>query len=392
MKRIVLIVMVLIPLFAFSQNFKFSTKDTLNGKPKHEIAFSGWVWSIFNYDFVGIDSKYPALNIASVPVGDHIDDPFMNFDAFQTRLRFKSTHQTKSLGEIKLYVEGDFVSGTGAFRLRHALISVGRFDFGQTWSNMADEMCWPNVTDYDGPPTGIWPRPTMIRYHILRGEKSSLAISAEGPSLDYISGPDSPVMFDTLVFTSNQNVPDFTLRYRFDTKRVNLQVSGVYRNIRYFDGVDSTHYYKTGYGIALSSIFTLGQRQDKLYLQASLGRGISRYLVGYEGRLWDAVSSGTHDISLLPVVGGFLGYDHFWTKKKNFSSTVVFGVTNVQNDIDVYSSFDDFMLGYWAVANLWWYPVDNLSFAVEYAHAYRQDFYGKDGSAGRIQFIAMYSF
>ena len=387
MKRNLLLSLLLIPGIMFSQNFKLETKDSLNGKPKHSIVFSGWVNSIFNYDFAGIDSKYPALNIVSVPVGNHVNDPYVNFDAFQTRLRFNSTHQTKKMGEIKLWVEGDFVSGTGAFRLRHALISIGRFDFGQTWSNMSDELCWPNITDYDGPPTGIWARPTMIRYHIIKGEKHSLSISAEGPSLDYQT--EVPIMFDSLVEASNQNVPDFTFRYRFDTKVMNLQFSGVYRNIRYYNLADSSHSYETGYGVALSGIFTLFKR-DKLYLQASIGRGISRYLVGYEGRYWDGIATSNHQISLLPVVGGFFGYDHFWTKSKKFSSTLVLGVTNVQND--VYAQFDDFMLGYWGTVNLWWYPVKNFAAAIEYTHAYRKDYLGLDGDAGRLQFMVMYSF
>jgi len=385
MKRLSLILFVLLILnTTYAQHFKMTTKDSLNGKPKHEIVFSGFVNSIFNYDFVGLDSKYPALNIVSVPVGNHLKDPFMSFDAFQTRLRFNTTSQTK-LGEVKLYVEGDFVSGTGAFRLRHALISVGRFDFGQTWSNFSDGDCWPNMTDYDGPPTGIWARPTMIRYHIIKGKKNSLALSAEGPFLDY----QVHFQLDSVVSTANQDVPDFVLRYRFQTEKFHIQLGGVYRNIKYLNSLDSSFKYQSGYGAALSGVFSLFKR-DKLYLQYSIGKGISRYLVGYEGRKWDAIATGNHDIELLPVQGGFLGFDHYWTKSKKFSSTIVFGYTNVIND--VYTNMDDFMLGYWGIVNLYWYPINNMSVALEYAHAYRKDTWGQDGKAGRIQFMIMYNF
>ena len=158
-------------IFSNAQNFKLESKDTLNGKPKNSIVFGGFVNTIFYYDFVGINNAYPALNITEVPVGNDVfKEPYMNFNAFQTRLKFNSAHQTK-IGEIKLYVEGDYVSGTGAFRLRHALISVNKWDVGQTWSNFSDEDMWPNMTDYDGPPTGMWPRPTMIRYNAFQGEK-----------------------------------------------------------------------------------------------------------------------------------------------------------------------------------------------------------------------------
>jgi len=383
MKKLFLILIFSFPFFIYSQNLSFETKDSLNGKPKHKIVFGGFVNTIFNYDFVGLDSKYPALNIASVPVGNHLKDPYMNFDAFQTRLRFNSSHQTK-LGEVKLYVEGDFQSGTGAFRLRHALISVGRFDFGQTWSNLADGDCWPNMTDYDGPPTGIWPRPTMIRYHIIKGKKHSLALSAEGPILDY----QVHINLDSVVSTSNQDVPDFILRYRFTTDKFHIQLGGVYRNIKYLNSLDSSFHYESGYGVAASGVFSLGR--DKMYIQYSIGKGISRYLVGYEGRQWDAVATGNHDIELLPVQGGFFGFDHYWTKSKKFSSTVVLGYTNVVND--VFKNRDDFMLGYWGLVNLYWYPIDNMAVALEYAHAYRKNTWSKEGQAGRIQFLVQYSF
>ena len=227
--RIVLIFAIIIPIIVNSQTLTFNSKDTLNGEAKNSFEFSGFVNTIMYYDFTGINNAYPALNITEVPVGNNVyKEPYLNFNAFQTRLRIKSRHNTK-IGLIKIYIEGDFVSGTGALRLRHALISINKWDIGQTWSNFSDEDMWPNMTDYDGPPTGIWARPTMIRYNALQGEKNSISFSIEGPSLDYTHNYN----IDSSITTTNQNIPDFTGRYRYDSEKFHFQLSGVYRNIRY---------------------------------------------------------------------------------------------------------------------------------------------------------------
>jgi len=385
MKKYTLLFVIFVSMLTNAQSFKFESKDTLNGKPKNSIVFGGFINTIFYYDFVGINNAYPALNITEVPVGNNVfKEPYMNFNAFQTRLKFNSVHQSK-IGEIKLYVEGDYVSGTGAFRLRHALISINKWDIGQTWSNFSDEDMWPNMTDYDGPPTGIWPRPTMIRYNALQGEKNSLSFSMEGPSLDYTKNYD----IDTAITTTNQNVPDFTARYRYDTDKLHFQLSGVFRNIRYKNILDSELFYEQGYGISLSSGITVFNR-DKIHLQATTGKGIARYMVGFEGRNWDAVPTGNHKIELLPTYGGFIGYDHYWNKNKTFSSTIVAGGVYVQNN--VLDNVDDFMEGYWGLLNLYWYPVEHLSLAIEYVGAYRKNYLSQDGYADRIQLMVMYSF
>ena len=383
-KSLLLGILILSSFSAFTQ-FEFHSEDTLNGEPKNSVSFGGFVNTIFYYDFVGINDAYPALNIAEVPVGKNVfKEPYVNFNAFQTRLRMNSRHQTK-IGLIKLYIESDYVSGTGAFRLRHALISVNKWDIGQTWSNFSDEDMWPNMTDYDGPPTGIWARQTMIRYNAVQGENNSLSFSIEGPSLDFAHN----YTIDSAITTTNQNVPDFTARYRYDTDKFHFQASGVYRAIRYKNQLDSALFYESGYGISLSTGITVFGR-DKIHMQATTGKGISRYMVGFEGRNWDAVPTGNNSIDLLPTYGGFLGYDHYWNKDKTFSSTFVLGGVYVQNN--VLDDIDDFMEGYWGLVNLYWYPVDKLSLALEYVGAYRKDYLSREGYADRIQFMVMYSF
>jgi len=385
MKSRLLLLLVLIPFLGMSQNFTMESKDTLNGKPKNKIAFSGFVNTIYNYDFIGSSSQYPALNIVSIPVGNVLREPAVNFVVFQTRMRFKSEHQTK-IGAIKVYFEADFINSANAFRIRHALISLKKWDFGQTWSNFADEDAWPNMTDYDGPPTGIWPRPTMIRYNAIQGKNHSLSMSIEGPSLDY----DEHHQIDSVLSTAYQDVPDFTLRYRYDSDLFHFQAGGVLRYIKYKNNLDSTFNYELGYGVSASTGITLFKR-DRLHAQGTIGKGISRYLVGFEGYNWDAVPTGNGNIDLLPAMGGFIGYDHYWDKAKKFSSTAVLGYIKIRNNS--LSAFpNDFMTGYWGLVNFYYHPINNLDFAIEYVTAQREDALGQTGTGARFQFLVQYAF
>ena len=385
MKPRLLLLFLIIPFFSFGQNFKMASKDSLNGKPKNSIAFSGYVNTIYNYDFVGTSSKYPALNIVSIPVGNVLKEPSTSFVVFQTRLRFKSEHQTK-IGAVKIYVEGDFINSADAFRIRHALISLNKWDFGQTWSNFSDEDAWPNMTDYDGPPTGIWARPTMIRYNAIRGKNNSLSFSVEGPSLEY----EEHHQIDSVVSTANQDIPDFTARYRYEGDKFHFQAAGVLRSIKYKNTSDSSFNYELGYGVSLSTGITLFKR-DRLHAQGTIGKGISRYLVGFEGYNWDAVPTGNGDIELVPAMGGFIGYDHYWDKNKKFSSTAVIGYIKIQND--VLPAFPgDFMTGYWGLVNFYYHPIDNLDFALEYVTASREDALKQSGTGARFQFLVQYAF
>jgi len=385
MKNILFFLLIFIPFVSIAQNFTMESKDTLNGKPKSKITFSGYVNTIYNYDFVGTDSKYPALNIVSIPVGKVLKEPTTNFVIFQTRLRFKSEHQTK-IGTVKVYVEGDFVNSADAFRIRHALISINKWDFGQTWSNFSDEDAWPNVTDYDGPPTAIWARPTMIRYNAIRKEHSSLSFSVEGPSLEY----QAHHTIDTILSTAYQDIPDFTARYRYETKKNHFQIAGVFRSIKYKNRIDSSFAYKPAYGISASAGIGIFNN-DRIHLQATYGIGISRYLVGFEGYSWDAVPTGNGKIELVPAMGGFIGYDHYWDKNMKFSTTVALAYIKIKNN--VLSSFPgDFMTGYWGVINFYYHPIENLDFAIEYVTAGREDALKQTGTGARLQFLVQYAF
>ena len=361
------------------------SKDSLNGKTKNMYTFGGFVKLNVIYDFVGL-SNITALNIPEIPVGTQFKNPYISFDTYQTRLWYGSTHQTK-IGKVLINIVGDFW-GSGSrtnFRLRQAVISIRRWDFGHAWSTFVDLDAWPIMNDWDGPPTGAWTRQAMIRYNQPIADHSVLSMAVESPLVDYNLSYD----IDSTLLVSNQNIPDMHLRYKFTQKKYSLQLAGVYRNIKYMVKADSTIKHQNGWGLMASGFFTF-DRGDHMYVQLLAGQGISRYLVGFSGQNYDAISIGGRELDLLPITGGFIGYDHYWDRAKKYSSTVVLGSTVVSNDI--FESFGNPLEGFWALANFYWKPIPKLQFSLEYTYGYKKDHLNQEGNASRIAFMAFYKF
>ena len=179
------------------------------------------------------------------------------------------------------------------------------------------------------------------------------------------------------------------LKYKFDGGAYRLQLAGVYRNIKYMVSADSTIKYKNGWGIMASAYFNFN-RGNNLYVQLLAGQGIGRYLVGFSGQNYDAISINGQELNLLPITGGFIGYDHYWDKNHVFSSTFVIGATVVSNDI--LTEFGNPLEGVWALTNFYWKPIPKLQFSIEYTYGYRKDHLNESGNASRISFMACYKF
>ena len=111
-------------------------------------------------------------------------------------------------------------------------------------------------------------------------------------------------------------------------------IAGVARAIEYRNGDGKLSYQPAG-GVSLSGSKTLFKK-DKLVFQGTYGKGISRYLVSFGGGGWDAVPEDGN-LKLVPIYGGYAGYQYFFGKKKydtretnHFSSTLVYGYVQVR--------------------------------------------------------------
>ena len=316
-------------------------------------------------------------------------------DLNQTRLIFATAFQTKSLGEIMSYIETDFFGGDGGgnLRLRHAYVRFKNFRIGQTWSGFTDEEAQPNITDFDGPSTGAWVRSAQLTYFIRPNQDQDISIGLEVPIIDY----GRYFLIDTLVTPANQTVPDFVTHYEVRWPSGHFQIAGVARAIEYKNAANK-NIYKLGGGFSASGMQKIFKK-DVLVYQAAYGHGISRYLVSFGGGGWDAVPDTKGNLDLVPIYGGYVGYQLFWGKKNYanrdhnyWSSTFVYGYVNLDNPQYPTLGNQTLLTGSYASANLYWHIVQPMNIAIEGIYGFRTDEFLSPGDNLRIQMVVEYNF
>ena len=397
MKKLYFLVALLILGFSGqSQLLKLTSADSLNGKPKKQFYTTAWVKFSAFYDLRGIPNE-SAMHLPSIPTErENIpDDPQYHADLNQTRIIFATAFQTKSLGEIMSYIETDFFGGDGGgnLRLRHAYVRFKNFRIGQTWSGFTDEEAWPNITDFDGPSTGAWVRSAQLTYFIRPNKDQDISIGLEVPIIDY----GRYLLIDTLVTPANQTVPDLVSHWELRWPSGHFQIAGVVRAIEY-KNAENQNVYNVGGGFSASGMQKLFNR-DILVYQAAYGHGISRYLVSFGGGGWDAVPDTKGNLDLVPIYGGYVGYQLFWGKKNyanrdhnHWSSTFVYGYVNLDNPQSPTLGNPTLLTGSYASANLYWHIVNPMNIAIEGIYGFRTDEFLSSGNNLRIQLVVEYNF
>lgn len=367
-----------------AQAITYESKDSVDGQPK-KTAFVGLtIWFNGYIDFYGMQGN-PTFSPIAIPTdGTGDDGARVGADLRQTRIRLGGTSNGTPIGPVTGYLEADFwgPDGTTVLRLRKAYVTARRILIGQDWSTFSDISNFPPVADFDGPPTGANVRVAMIQYRTPRTPERpwSMQLSLENPSVDLRYAGTAP---DTTIVATSQRFPNVAADIRVEKPWGHLQLSGVMLELRYRQ--DSTNQSEFGYGFALSGVFNVGKR-DQAYIQALGGRGISRYVTGLGNANADAlVYNGV--LSLLPVAGGYVAYQHFW--KPSLYSTGVLGGILVQNDVD--PALEDLHRGAYASLNLFVTPAPRLALGTELIYGWNKDAFGQKGDALRLYLITSYT-
>lgn len=380
--RITTLLLFLIPTSWLSaQHLHVHSPDSLNGKPRYSLHLGGWIKLNGIYDFIGHPNT-AALNPVEIPTGDITKRPTFTMDVYQTRVKIGSTLQTERFKEINTYIESDFYGNNGGgLRLRHAYADFnGRLAIGQYWSTASDDDVWANITDFDGPPTGVWVRQAQIRYTQPFSSDSHLSIAIETPNSDL-----NRLVQDTIVTTANQNVPDLIAHYKQKKEKYHFQLASILRNIRLETPEGTDH--KVAFGGILSGSFLIAKK-DKFQYQLLAGKGIASYLVSFGGKGFNVVNIPNEGLQTVPVYGGYLAYQHFWSTE--FSSTLVAGGALVSNEwLD---SIGNIFEGSYSSLNIYWHSVKRVNMAFEVQYATHRDLLDEFGDAIRLQFVMEYEF
>ena len=364
----------------------------------------GFVMADTIYDFKRVDPDWnDTLRVSTIPTRG---EPFGGDGEFvtgvrQTRIGFDSNFKTGN-GDVRALLEWELF-GTGGDagqttpRLRHAWVEWKNLGAGQYWSNFMDISVFPNTIDYWGPTGMIFYRNQQVRYTFpnLFAETSELAFSIEDPDTSLSVGRfrdesvcDIPGVIENCDSTigdavqADNDVPDFTVKYRDETDWGHWQVAGMLRKLG-FERLDNGNSdYETGYGINASTVInTVGR--DQLKLQLAWGEGIGNYF--NDGGLDiapDDPDLATTDAQAVEILGIVAYYDRYWNDK--WSSSIGWSMTDL--DTEDGQAGTEFETGQIVNVNLLHYPTEHVMLGLEGIWGKREDVDGEDGEDYRIQF------
>ncbi len=300
------------------------------------------------------------------------------FSVRQTRFGVKSLTPT-DLGDFTTQFEWELY-GTGAdagqttIRLRHAYGQLGKFGAGQTWSPFMDIDVFPNTLEYWGPAGMVFFRNVQLRFMPLQGD-TRFTVALERPG----ASGDGGVYSDRVELADIQPhfpLPDLSAEYRMGHSWGYVEVAGILRRIEWEDaGSDSLDLSGnlTGWGINVSTNIKLGEA-DTFRGQVVYGEGVENYMndAPADVAIDKVNASATAPINAiaLPVTGVVAFLDHSWNDR--FSSSVGYSMVDIDNAGA--QAANAFHRGQYAIGNLLYYPVANVTTGIELQWGQRENF------------------
>ena len=300
------------------------------------------------------------------------------FGVRQTRFGVKTSTPT-SYGDLKTTFEFELF-GTGVdagqttFRLRHAYGELGKVGAGQTWSPFMDIDVFPNYMEYWGPSGMVFFRNIQIRYMPIQGD-TRMTIALERPG----ASGDGGVYSDRVELNDIQPrfpLPDLSAEYHVGRPWGYVEVAGMLRRIQWDDaGTDSLDLSGnvTGWGINVSTNVKMGEN-NIFRGQLVYGQGIENYMNDAPADVAiDKVNTSTTapvSVKALPVTGIVAALDHTWNER--YSSALCYSLCNIDNTES--QAVNAFHKGQYAIVNLNYYPVANVTTGVELQYGKRENF------------------
>jgi hypothetical protein len=275
------------------------------------------------YDISGGLQENETFNVGKIDVwGTNNDDRF-SMDLHQSQIRLWSSRQTKT-GTFIGYLELDAWAGNNQVRLRHAWFNYKFMHIGQDWTFFGDKDIWPNVMDWDGPPSGVWRREPQIKFFWSTPKNWKYSVGVEQPRAEITF--DSNI--DSTLAAAFQNIPDMIGAVRKTTKYGHLRLSGILRYMNYKNGMDTKR--TLGYGFSFSGYVKTSQRfRNSFQFQVTGGVGIAGYLVSFGGLNYDAVSTYPGKVESVPALGSWVAYEHFFSQR--WHANVVLGFSSFRS-------------------------------------------------------------
>lgn len=353
-------------------------------KSRAVFAIGGFVNFRTYYDFnnvIGnIDFETYDIPMTATPANAQR----FGMDGSTSRLYFKTMINTKSVGAIQAYIETDFRGQGNSLRLREAYISMKGFTIGQTTTTFCDLAATPNTIDFEGPNGYTYGRNLMVQYKKAWNSGISIGVAAEMPTISATAGANAEII--------PQRIPDIPayVQYAWSKGKSHVRVSGIMRNMTYYDKLEQETQNAMGWGAQASGIFRVVPSLT-LYGQFLYGQGITPYIQDLSGHGLDLTPDHEKTGRLISpeTTAWLVGLQYNITPKMPL--TLGYSQVNLTNR-GGYSQPMEYRAAQYVVANLFYNISPSFWVGAEYLYGTRIDQNDHLGRSNRIQLAAQFSF
>ena len=367
-------------------------------KPSSSVNFYGYVMLDSGYNFGSINPDWfdveRPTQLPAFP-GEYGPNGSTFAGVRQTRFGVKSFTPTpfgdlKTIFEFELFGTG-VDAGQTTFRLRHAFGELGHFGGGQTWSPFMDIDVFPNSLEYWGPNGMVFFRNVQLRWTPIQG-KSNVVVALERPGASADGGVYS-ARIDVQNVVPQFKWPDLSGHARLARDWGYVQVAGIVRKIAWVDtngALPNLSGSAIGWGVNVTSNVNI-TKKDIGRFEVVYGKGIENYMndapvdIGVKNNFSNPVTpiKGV----ALPVLGVVAFVDHTWSER--FSSSIGYSMLNIENSNAM--TPDSFHQGHYALANILFHPVKQVTTGGEFQFGRRVNFSdGFNVNDYKIQFSFRY--
>ena len=364
--------------------FVFSSKEN-----RFSFSLGGFVALRAAYDAGGIVENIDFVTYDIPVAGNYATRQKLTLDASTSRLFLKAIANTRAVGRVVIYLDGDFRGGAANSytpRLRSAYVSLLGLTLGRDVTTFCDLEAAPATVDFQGPNAYNFNFATLVRYERSFAEgRLSFGVAAEMPVVSGTYGEG----FDAIP----QRVPDipFYLQYAWGGDRSShIRASAVVRNMYLHDLTRKSDTSLTGWGVQFSGTIRCCDPL-RLFMNGVYGKGITPYIQDLTGSGLDFTPCPRDEtrIRTMPMWGWQAAAQIALTPRLFLSGG--YSTVRVQRSHGFYAA-DEYKRGQYVFGNVFYTIAPRCKVAGEYLYGSRRDMAAGKGHANRVNVMLQYGF
>ena len=365
--------------------FIFAAKEN-----KFSFAAGGILKLIANYNFDGISNSIDFIpSTISVP-SSYDSRQQITMDASTSTIYFKGIANTKALGRVVIYMDGDFRGADAKDykpRLKTGYISFLGLTLGRDVTTFCDLLSSPTTIDFAGPNAYTFNYATLIRYeHTFYEKHFRVGAALEAPNLGATYGENFKSIPQRL-----PNVPIY-FQYMWEENRSShLRASAIFRELYAHNSLKDNTESLLGWGVQLSGNLKCCNWMRFIF-NGVYGEGITPYIQDIAGSGLDFMPnpSNAEELQTVPMYG-FQGAFQF-NPSARLQATAGASMVQVEEKNDGYDKNFPYKRGVYAFGNVFYKLTARCTLAGEYLYGSRENMDDAKGHANRFNVMLQYNF